>query len=543
MYKGNAIDYFPISKAMPSPRAGQRAVINEIDKVFKSGKKFIILEAPVGSGKSGIGMTFARAFDSSHIITPRKSLQDQYYEDFSEDVVLMKGRGGYPCTYGKSRAIYLKVVADIVKGQVRQPSVSETNCGSAPCRDSVSTYSACVTSYGECPYTVAMKTAQENQRVIHNLHSFIFQTSFAAKFEKRDLLVIDEAHDIEGIIRDFITKKFTVNKVIREADRPKTHDVDEWCNFLLRTDFVPKLSPGEKAKKAAEPDWKSPEDEYVDKVKIFREQKTYYKDKFIVKVNINSVGTREISTTFEFVPESLGNSGENFLFSYGEYVILMSGTIYSKDTFCKSLGINPEIAHFIRIPSTFPKENRPLIAKPQYQVDTSFASWNENFKDMIEIIEGISDIFDDAKGLIHAPSYESAEQIVLALKGQRAMTHGKQDFQDKLQEFYDSKEPRIFVSPVCQQGVDFKGDRARFQIITRIPYLNTSDEFINHKVQNDFAWYNHQALVTFGQQIGRINRSEDDYGVTFLLDERFNKFIKRNSGKFPKWVLDAIVWK
>jgi Rad3-related DNA helicase len=544
MYQGNAIDYFPVNSVMKTPRAGQRAVINEIDKVIKEGrKKLIILEAPVGSGKSGVAMTFAKAFNSSHIITPRKSLQDQYFSDFSDEVVLMKGRSGYPCTYEKPITVYKKVIKDIVNGQVKQPGFGETNCSNAPCKDSKTIYTHCVETKGECPYSVAIEIAQQNPRVIHNIHSFVFQTSFSDKFTKRDLLVIDEAHDIEGIIREFITKKVTINKVIQEKDRPSGNDLDLWCNFFLQSEFIPKLTKAEEIRKREEPYWNSPLDEYLNKIENLRSLKTYYKDGFIIKSSINSVGSRDISTSFEFIPESLGNSADNLLFSYGEYVLLMSGTIYSKDTFCKNLGINPDTAHFIRIPSTFPKENRPLVAKSEYQIDTSFAKWNENFKDMIEKMNKILNIFDDAKGLIHAPSYEAAEQIALALNGNRAITHGKHDFQDRLQEFYRTESNKVFISPVCQQGVDFKQDRARFQIITRVPYLNTSDDFINHKVQNDFSWYNHQALVIFGQQIGRINRSEDDYGATFLMDERFNRFIKRNASKFPKWVLDAIIWK
>jgi ATP-dependent DNA helicase DinG len=543
MYKGNALDYFPVSEAMPAPRKSQSLVINEIDKVFKSGKKFIILEAPVGSGKSGIAMAFARAFNDSHIITPRKSLQDQYFEDFSSDVVLMKGRGGYPCTYGSTRQKYIQVIQDIHNGQVKQPGYGEANCATAPCRDSKPTYSMCVSNHGECPYTVAMQTAQENTNVIHNIHSFIFQTNFASKFEKRSLLVIDEAHDIEDVLREFVSKKFTLNKVIKEEDRPQNNDIDTWCDFFLHPDFVPKTVGADKARKEQDPDWKSPAEEYIEKVQTFRAAKTYYQDKFIVKTTVNKVGVKEISTTFEFVPESLGTVAEKYMFSFGDYVILMSGTIYGKDFYCRTLGIRPEDAHFIRIPSAFPIESRPIILKPEYQVDTSFANWNDNFGELIEKIEKVMKIFGDAKGLIHAPSYDSAEQIVLALSGNRAVTHGKQDFQDKLKDFYADKEPKVFVTPVCQQGVDFKGDRARFQIIVRIPYLNTSDEFVNHKVKNDFSWYNYKALVVFGQQLGRVNRSENDYGATFLMDSRFNKFVTRNSGVIPKWVQNAYVWK
>jgi len=113
----------------------------------------------------------------------------------------------------------------------------------------------------------------------------------------------------------------------------------------------------------------------------------------------------------------------------------------------------------------------------------------------------------------------------------------------KLEEFYKASGNRVFLSPNCSQGVDFKQDRARFQIILRVPYLNTQDPFLAYKVANDFPWYNHQALVTFGQQIGRVNRSEDDFGVTILVDDRFPKFIKKNSLYLPKWVKDSIRYK
>jgi Rad3-related DNA helicase len=388
-----------------------------------------------------------------------------------------------------------------------------------------------------------MTTAQNHANVIHNLHSFIFQTNFANKFEKRQLLVVDEAHEIEGIIREFITKKITLNKIINKDITPQNNNVDDWCNFFLRPEYVPTETPGDAFYKESDPTFKSSRDEYIEKVEGFRLHKNYYEDKFIVKTTQNRVGERIISTTFEFIPEKLGGAANELIFNNGEYVVLMSGTVYGKDVFCRNLGIDPNSAHYIRISSTFPASNRPLIAKPEYQVDTSFACWDENFDEMVEKIEKIMSIFHDAKGLIHAPSYEAGEQLARAIGGTRLMTHGKNDTQEKLQLFYDSKDPLVFVSPVCQQGVDFKGDRARFQIILRVPYLNTSDAFVSHKVQNDFPWYNYQALITWGQQIGRINRSEDDYGATFLMDSRFNKFITRNLSKIPKWVQSAIVWK
>ncbi|HET8686541.1 MAG TPA: helicase C-terminal domain-containing protein, partial [Methanosarcina sp.] len=115
--------------------------------------------------------------------------------------------------------------------------------------------------------------------------------------------------------------------------------------------------------------------------------------------------------------------------------------------------------------------------------------------------------------------------------------------QQKLDAFYASSEPLVFISPVCQQGVDFKGDRGRFQIVLRVPYPNTSDPLMSFKVENDFNWYNYQALIVFGQMVGRVNRAPDDYGATFLMDERFNRFISRNSRKLPQWLQKAFVYK
>lgn len=537
--ESNILSFFPLK----TPRTNQKAVLLEIEKAFQEGKKFIILEAPVGSGKSPVAMTFARKFGDSHILTPQKSLQNQYYEDFEEDSVLMKGRNAYPCTRGKSKRIYLKVISDIHKGQVKQPGQGEDNCGNAPCRNSKTVFNLCFEAQGMCPYTAAIETAQQHHTVIHNVHSFIFQTNFGEKFEKRKLLVVDEAHLIEGIIRDFITKKITVRGLVEAIDTPNENKVEAWCDFFEADRFLPPLSKSDEAMKELDENYVTEQDRYLEQILTFREKADYYGEAFTVKRTPNYVGERCINTTFEFIPHNVGNAPTSLIFDYGEHVLLMSGTIYDKNMFCKSIGVRPDDAYFIRVPSTFPLKTRPIYMKPEYQVDTSFANWDVNFKDMIAKINKILKIFHDVKGLIHVPSYQAAEDIASWLPQDRVITHDKSNLQEKLQEFYNSKEPKVFLSPVCQQGVDFKYDRARFQIILRVPYLNTSDEFVNYKVKNDFPWYNFQALLTFGQQLGRVNRAEDDFGVTFLMDSRFNKFVSSNGTKLPKWLKDSFIYK
>ncbi|MNK09951.1 ATP-dependent DNA helicase DinG [compost metagenome] len=538
------LSFFPQKEVGGPPRKTQGLVIQEVHKAFQSGKRIVILESPVGSGKSAIAKTFANYFQDSHILTPRKSLQNQYYDDFSADTVLMKGRNSYPCTRKKNRKIYLKVTNDIRNGSVAQPRQGEDNCATAPCRNSKTVYQSCIKVNGECPYNVAIEVAQEHHTVIHNIHSFVFQTNFGEKFERRKFLALDEAHEIEEVIRGFIAKKITINKVIQAGDLSgDLTTLSGWCDFFLQDKYLPEITPYEKASKERDEEYVTDQDRYKEMIETLRDKAEYYGKEFTYKRSVNYMGQKPVSTTFEFIPHSLGSAVSRLILEYGDYVLLMSGTIYDKVTYCKNIGLNPDDVYFIRVPSSFPVKMRPIYLKPEYQVDTSFANWNDNFNEMIEKINKIMKIFHDVKGLIHAPSYEAAELIAKWLPANRAMVHDKSNFQERLEEFYEAKEPKVFISPVCQQGVDFKGDRARFQIVLRIPYLNTSDEFVNFKVKNDFIWYNYAALVVFGQQVGRVNRSEDDFGATFLMDSRFNRFISSNQTKLPKWLKDAFVYK
>lgn len=534
------LSYFPPAL---KPRRSQEIVIKEIDKVFKEGKRIIILEAPVGSGKSAIAMTLAKAQGKAgaHLITPRKSLQEQYYHDFKENLVLMKGRNSYPCTIDASPGAYESVIQAVERGMVRQPARGVQSCSDAPCKDNKPIYDECTKNRDRvCPYKAAIEVAQNSDIIVHNLHSFIFQVNFSEQFQKRGIMIIDEAHEVENTVREFIIKKLMIRRVITAQQLAAITTTKQLVDFLMNPDFVPVESDAEKEKKAVDKMYRSDRDEYLGKLETMTVYEETLDKGFSLEVTPILKEDRQVATSIEVIPHKLGNTVEELLLQYGEKVLLMSGTIYNKESFCRNLGVDPSQAHFIRIGSSFPKENRPIYAKTAYQVDTSHRNWTDNFDEMIQKIKSVMTIFENAKGLIHAPSYRAAVEIVNELKDPRVVTHTAQDFLTKLDEFFASKGNQVLVSPTCQQGVDFKGDRARFQIIIRVPYTSTSSKFVEDKVKGDFPWYNYQALVTFGQQIGRVNRSEDDYGATFLLDSRFQAFISKNRKVLPSWVNEAI---
>jgi Rad3-related DNA helicase len=522
----NIHEFFPLD----TPRETQTLLLDKIQAAINDGVKVILIEAPVGSGKSPLAITLARWIGDAHILTPRKSLQNQYFDDFSEHVVLMKGRNAYPCTYETSHENYKRVIRLVQTGNLAAPLSSEDSCASGPCKGDTKVFRECADTYGPCPYHVAIEVAQGSKVIIHNLHSFIFQAHFSGRFSQRKAMIVDEAHEIEGIVRNFVTKKFTIPRLLTDEEEPGDFQtIQEWFDFFSRPEFSPADDGSDRRKK------------YLESLNAFENLIENFGDRFVVSRQVNKDFRY---TKFEFTPESLGSMASTLIFNYGETVILMSGTIYDKNQFCRNVGLNPAEVMFLKIGSSFPKESRPIYMKSRYMVDTSHRMWRANLPEIIEKINDVCDKFPDVKGLIHAPSYDAAQELTynLARAGNtRIVMHERDNFQVRLENFFGSSGNGVFISPICQQGVDFKDDRARFQIILRVPYPNAGDDFMAYKVKNDFAWYNYQALVTFGQQIGRVNRSETDFGVTILMDDRFPQFIQRNKRVLPKWLLSAII--
>lgn len=527
------LDYFP-SPPLLHMRGGQKAVLEEVERVWND-YRFIIIEAAVGAGKSAIAQTIASWKGPAHLLTPMKSLQNQYHEDFSDRIVLMKGRSSYPCVFSWEPDQADKLRDDIQRGNLIHVEKGTPHCGNGPCKDSERAYKTCTNFDGEiehtpCPYTVAVETAQPHPTIVHNLHSYIYQTNFGGKFPPRGVMIIDEGHRIEPILRDFSSFKVSLPMLLGDAEERERwesfEDIDQWTDYFTEPRFVPKNKNDADA-------WLA---RFVNLQEIIEASPSTWA-RFVVRFSEDSFRR---TSTFELIPEKLGSLPERYLYSGGEKVIIMSGTVYDKVQFCKDRGIPADQAYMIRLPSTFPVESRPIIMKKEYMVDTSHKAWVDNLPEIAEKIKAILAVFGDAKGLIHAPSYHAAAQIMQAVGSRRLVSHSPEDAQTRLQEFYGSKEPLVYVSPTCQEGVDFKGDRARFQIIVRIPYLNAGDPFVSFKIANDFSWYNYQALITLGQQLGRINRSETDFGVTILMDSRFPAFIRKNKSKLPKWVLSAI---
>lgn len=505
-----------------TPHDQQVAVVEGVLQAFlQREKRYVILESPVGSGKSAIAMSLAKYFGRSHILTPRKSLQDQYYGDFSHMAVMMKGRSSYPCVWWDNSE-YDAIMGFISRGDTPPVNITGTHCGEGKCANgNKQAYERC-SAIQQCPYSAAMSVATMKNHVVHNIHSFIFQAYMNDKFDRRPLMIIDEAHRLRQMLPEFLSRSIFVRGVTRDTVTPGDEaDIGTWCDWMLGEDFLPKFR-------------KSDLQDYLDAVGTLRVSGL---SGFVVLPTYLDSGCR-----FTFKPLKSGWAGENLLFSFGDKVLLMSGTIYSKSLFCKEVGINEDEAEFIQVDSCFPLQMRPVLCKPEYLAPTSHRT--KDMDRIVEVVKLVLDRMPDKKGLIHVPSYAMMDELMEAMSFHpRLVGHSSSDFQEKLKDFYESDRALVFVSPTCTEGVDFKYDRARFQIVLRVPYPNAGDKWVKARMDESFSWYNLEALTTFGQILGRVNRAPDDFGVTVLVDERFPDFLTKNRNVIQDWQYQAIKWR
>lgn len=520
-------DFFPF----PTIRETQDRVLTAMDPIIAR-HRHVIVEMPVGSGKSGTGLAFARHGGSSFLLTPRKALQDQYFDDFSEHVVTLKGRSAYPCV-DPSRwhnALPVRQIHDeVLEGNISPRFLTGALCSNGRCTNSTeedgrrSYREMCERLAGiPCPYQTAVETALEADHVVCNLHSFIFQTTYAGRFEPRARMVVDECHDMAGIIRDTLAKTVFFKGIqLEELPEMRRWDIPAWQRYF-----------------------RHPANQPVGR--FTREFRDYLNDledlieglpEAIYGAFAVDIENKDTGTSFKFRQLDISRQARSMIFDHGDRVLLMSGTIFSKNLFCYENGLDPAETAFLRVNSTFPVENR-LVILDQRPVNLSAANWDSNFGHLIDRIRRVLNQHDSEKGLIHAPSYVKAAQIAEAIGG-RAVTHSSEDFLPTLNGFFRTRDNSVFVSPICQQGTDFKNDRARFQIVTTVPYLNVGDNVVAKMMERSPAWYDLKTLVIFAQMLGRPVRSETDHGVTYLMDNRFPGFLNRTRQWIPHWLMDS----
>src|SRR5579859_7502377 len=108
-------------------------------------------------------------------------------------------------------------------------------------------------------------------------------------------------------------------------------------------------------------------------------------------------------------------------------------------------------------------------------------------------------------------------------------------------KFKDSPRPLVLVSPAISTGYDFAGDAARWQVLQKVPFTDKRSVLMQRRCKSDPRYPHAQAMGYIQQAVGRINRSDDDWGCTFILDGVFWQWYETNGKQYAaKWFREAV---
>jgi Rad3-related DNA helicase len=563
--------HFPL----PNIREKQKSVLADIESAVNSGYKHIFLEAPTGFGKTPVAIALARYLGSSHVCTATKDLQTQYRRDFPF-VVEVKGRGNFPCIvkedigleescdYGpcvkddaydcvyKTRLVDYRVegggtVHELVK---LDPFAERKYVDKLRSKSKVLEL-----EWKPCHYFHQKWIGARSSHTVYNYRYFLSDVFYAGTAQRRNLLVLDEAHQLESEVGDF--RSFTIRKNMLPFLKMKmpdnnVDDIKTWLDFCIELkerllEFAQKaegIIERSNQRVAVEP---FTEKNLIDALEREVTLAAVIDDMKANKNNWIVSGVQRDSanqlTKVTLTPLEISAYFDSIL-DKGTVSLFMSATILSKDYLCKTTGLEPNNVKFIRIEeSDFPVKNRPIYLK-----NIAWLNAKTMAESMFEIAKGVDLIMlrhRDHKGIIHTTSYSQLQFIKDNISKENAdrliETGSNLDRSEVLEKHYSSKKPTVLISPSLHLGVDLKDDFSRFQIIVKVPYPDLTDKRIGKMKERDPKWYTWNTVLRLVQAYGRSVRSKDDYATTYILDSSISYLLKSAKDFVPKWFTEAIV--
>ena len=532
-----------------NPRKEQLDILKFAADSINNEKKFVLLNAPTGVGKSYMVIMFINYYLNNinsnakfDILTNSKILQDQYLKDYPF-IKNLKGKSNYPC------------------------DVHDTNCeeGMELCR-------ILKNPCNECPYKKTKEQWVESQVSLTNFHLFNSLALYLPTELKRrnsTVLIIDESHGFEDTLCSYISIKLSARwfkKYGFEQDEIEKWDeqlkriknIDQYVNFI-EINFIPRLidhkgileskagqhSIGKK-KKLEFLQYITYTDSQINKfgnfLKDFKRDPVKNegnpKDNWVLDIDKNPKEKHYSGIEITCQPVWAYPYLKEKVWDLYDHVIMMSGTILDRKMFSFINGLDVNLTTYYDIPSPFSVKSRPI-----YYIKCGKMTWDhkvETFKTQKEMIKKILKKHKNQKGIIHATTYEFTEWIKNEIYDQRLIFHDPKNREEMLNKHITSKEPTVLVSPSMTEGIDLKSELSEFQVLIKVPWPNISSNKVKQRQKTNSKWYSWECIVDMIQAYGRSIRSVNDKCNTYILDSNFSDLLKYNGDSFPRWFTDAI---
>jgi ATP-dependent DNA helicase DinG len=533
------------------PREQQEYVLEKLAKEWDN-YKYFVLSLPTGVGKTFISTSIANALapdGRAYILTSTIQLQNQYEKSWPK-LINIKGRGNYQCNLNTAFTV-----------------------DHAPCTIREELLHRCQKAQ-ICAYYNQRNAAIKSQSMITNPLYFLYTSHCGFIAEggdemKRDVLIVDEAHNLEGHIIQFSESKLNF-KELHEKYGVECGDfqvsMDENKNRELLEDLCDALAvriEQLKGKMSAEfpyvglqkelQEWATGiTNKVADKARRWHAQ-TNHLDKVLqpIKIYFSTGGQWLIHPDMEkneltLTPLRASNLFHYYLGDIAEKFVFLSATTGDFDTFCRELGIPKEEALFIETDTPFPPEKSPVVVFPILKM--GYKDVDKSIPMMVKSVEEIMKEHPQEKGIIHCATYKLGQEIIKRIgKDQGARLIGRDKYEmkqnnEQLIELHKQAEnPTVLLSPSMMEGVDLYDDLSRFQIIIKFPWASLGDPRVAAKSKADSDWYSNRTWMHIMQAAGRSTRHENDDSITYILDASFPFFYNKWKNKLPEWFKKRII--
>jgi Rad3-related DNA helicase len=484
--------------------------LGTITRIATSEKRFIELNAPTGTGKSVSYVAPMEMLDGEPrgiFVTSTTELQDQLLRDF-QVMADIRGQGQYVCH------------------EIDPHSCREGLAGGCAHKRT-----------RHCRWFAARLNMQRSDRVVTNYAAYLVS---GQEMGWADYLVLDEFHDalnwVTKMVGMYLSSKY-VHGILAEEFPREDATVEEWRTWAIA--LMGKASTMKTVLK-----YRATLDPIHMREYVLAVDGALNIERLAGKAEAWCIERGDHGYKFEPIDVS---KHAGILWRKTPRIVLSSATASRKTT--RAFGIADEEIDRIEIPAQFLRDRfRVWACPPLKRVKDKQVSirWTRDSgeSDIDAIIDRMCEIVEgrlDRRGIIHSVSYPRQEQIAIRLRkrfGSRLMVYApcKMDHKEWMREFVTGPLNAVFISPAIMTGYDFAGAKARYQIIPKLPWPDSRVKLTRERTKLDRDYGAGICMDSLVQACGRINRSREDYGETFIIDGSMDWFWwKYKTDLAPPW--------
>lgn len=594
-----------------SPRVSQIALSRAIDSALTSGDH-LIAEGPCGTGK-GIAYAVPAIYHATQfgkkvvIVTANLALQDQLMTKdlpalqaalpWKFTFTALKGKANYVCKSELEDEEHAAFVPEELQDWLEETKTGDKRelpvvPSDRDWQNISTTTEECIREScsfaDECFYYKAKNAAEDADIIVTNIHvlgahlSLYQQLGFEVVLPAFDILIVDEAHELPAVMRNFFgfsvteksfrrfkeqvgklldSKRESFTRPLEVAVRNFFQEVTEYAadkgarvRLVGQEAFVdakPLLEVLAKIEGAA-----SDENEYepgeITKWGKLRDRAASLTRHISECVGQSDAGNKvywvEFSDTarrfprLEARPLEVGGIMQKLLFDRIPSVILVSATLTTTPEnfrfMRREIGV-PSTALELAVPSPFDLEKQCMVVLPWERLpedpkDPEFIEKAaEVVQEVIEMCNGRTlALFTSFRVLEGVRDRVGGSHTVLCQERGRGMSKA-----ELIRRFRDEPETSLFGVDSFWTGIDVQGDSLTALVIDKLPFMAYDDPLVEAMKARDeesfWAWYTATALLKLRQGMGRLIRSVDDVGVVVLLDRRIR------TKKYGRWFVKS----